>query len=413
MAVTAWSPEPAIEFKGIFVHPDHLAAMAPSPSSSISSAMTCVDFSDEDGDCSMTSLALDSPATVVGEDDCDDYFTFGSPRYSPKALPAVLSPLSSFTNQFVASPVPVAQPMSRVASSSMSRSSSKLVRTPSLYGNENANPAHFPASVPFSIFSPQPSHDAFSPAPASPAAFPASCFFASRPPSPSAGSPPARPSPYARKNSVASLKASSGGASMVRCVSSPVETQRQVVERHAALAAMTNSIDLSANQMARSRSVAAGMPLALSSSSDMARSSIGLGFGGVAMARSPKQRGTPFGEGWGAALPPREEIPSPAPLPFPYNVERTKPTPPSRLVRAYSMVNTLAVAENVASVASPVVAQNRPRRPTLLAPLTPIVPGGSPLISNDEAQAASAFEQAVARSVVSPRMKLQRGRSIC
>lgn len=419
VSVTACSPEPAIEFKGIFVHPDHLAAMAPSPSSSVSSALTCADFSDEDGDYSMTCLALDSPATVVADDDCDDdYFTFGSPKYSPRSLPA--APLHS-APEFVASPIPIAQAMSRAGSSSMSRgvAGPALVRTPSLYGNENASPSHFPASLPFSIFSPQPSHDGFfsATAPASPASFPASCFFASRPHSPSpssAGSPMTRPSPYARKNSVASVKASSGGASMVRCVSSPVETQSQVTERRAALSAMTNSIDLTANRMARSRSVAAVSSLASCSSSSSMSRSIGLGVGGIAMARSPKQRGTPYGDSWGAALPPREEAPAPAPLAFPYNVERTKPNPPTRLVRAYSMVNTVFAGDdsNAEPVASPVLGQNRPRRPTLLAPLTPIVPGGSPIINKDDL-AATAFREAVARSASSPRMLLQRGRSIC
>lgn len=426
MSVTSPTAQPAIEFKGIFVHPDHLAALAPSPSSSISSAMTCLDFSDSDGDYSMSTLALDSPATVVGEDDCDDYFTFGSPKYSPKSLPpASLSNDLTPTAELVASPVPMSasmsmgRSMSRVASSSsmMSRPSPRLVRTPSLYGNENASPAHFPASVPFSMFSPQPTYDAFSPAPPSPAAFPASCFFASRPPSPSGGvSPLTRPSPYARKNSVASLKASSGGASMVRCVSSPVETMSQVTQRRAALSAMTNSIDHSANQMARCRSVAAGMNVGVSSASmGMSRSTIGLGVGGVEMARSPKQRGTPFGDSWGAALPPREAEPSPAPLAFPYNVERTRPAPPARLVRAYSMVNTAAAnaSASLAPVASPVLGPNRPRRPTLLAPLTPIISGGSPAVRQEEVEAAAAFGQAVARSGASPRMKLQRGRSIC
>lgn len=425
MTATGWSPEPAIEFKGIFVHPDHLASMAPSPSSSISSALTCLDFSDEDldGDYNMGTLALDSPVTVVGEDDCDDYFTFGSPKYSPKTIPSMLassSTSSTPTTESVsaATRAPLAQSMSRVASSSTStsRGSPALVRTPSLYGNENAAPSHFPASLPFSMFLPQPTYDAFSPAPASPSAFPASCFFASRPPSPSAGSPPVRPSPYSRKNSVASLKASNGGESMVRCVSSPVETMSQVTQRRAALSAMTNTIDLSASQMARSRSVAAGAAVgsaSLSSSLGMTRSSIGLGVGGVQMARSPKQRGTPYGDNWGAALPPREVEPTPAPVPFPYNVERTKPAPPTRLVRAYSMVNTLTATENVAPVASPVLGQNRPRRPTLLAPLTPIIPGGSAMEAAHDAQGAAAFAQAVARTAASPRMALQRGRSIC
>lgn len=418
MTVTAYLPEPAVEFQGIFVHPDHLVGTPSSelsPASSTSSGLSysAFDFSDEDGDFSMHGLALDSPATERGvDDDCDDYFTFGSPSsvYSNKISTAssASTPLGQVTNTASSS-----AGMSRSGSSAMGRRASALSRTPSCSASiydQNTEHSHFPASLPFSTFSPQSAQAAtFSPilSCASPECFPASAFF-SRPSSPTrsrATSP--RRSPYSRKNSAASIRLVGGGASMLRSVSSPVETQREVDQRSSALSRMTSAIDASANQMARAKSVAAlplmapSAPLGNLSSSSMGRTGTGLG---VSMARGPIR--SPFGPSWGAALPPREEAAAPALVPFPYNLERTgRPAPPTRLNRSYSLVDTVAAAPQP---------QPRARRPTLLGPLTPIVPdGASPMQSSQDEAAAAAFVAAVSKTVSPPRTPLQRGRSIC
>lgn len=195
---------------------------------------------------------------------------------------------------------------------------------------------------------------------------------------------------------------------MQRAVSSPVETQRALDLRTRAMTAASDALHEQAGRVARSRSVV-GLP--------------GLGLGGVSMSRSQPSRSgassplvTPFEEGWGSALPPRE-YEAPPMIPFPYNVGVAAPNP-NRLARSHSVThieNQAPISPNIPSVHRhslptshlPASAPSTPgstamacgpRRGTLtLAPLTPIMPS-LPLMSVEESHAIDSFASAIEMS---------------
>lgn len=218
-----------------------------------------------------------------------------------------------------------------------------------------------------------------------PAAFSFSTFAAPGSNPPSRPSSPPRVHPYARR-----AASNAGGSSMQRSVSSPVETQRQLDTRRRAMSQASEALSQQAGKMSRSKSVAG-----LSTPT-------GLGFVATPMrTSSPRPSSplvTPFGDGWGAALPPREEV-APPMIPFPYNVAMP-PKSPTRLGRSHSVSGTEASTiappirapglqrhrgslPNVPIVTAAAPSSPSSRRRSLLAPLTPIIPS-SPLMAVDE-----------------------------
>jgi hypothetical protein len=219
---------------------------------------------------------------------------------------------------------------------------------------------------------------------------------------------------------------------MMRAVSSPVETQRELDQRRRAQLDANEVMHEQAAKLVRRRSIATVPGLAMGAGASMSRARGPRGSIGGEGCPSPLV--TPFGEGWGAALPQRE-FEAQAMVCFPYNVA-SPASPHSRLARSYSVTNMENVgvplcptlprsfhhrnslptshspfplpSPTIPSSASPVM--SRSRRGTL-APLTPIIPS-SPLMSVEETEAIESFRAAVTNTapVIMPG-KLKRGMS--
>ncbi|SCV68419.1 BQ2448_540 [Microbotryum intermedium] len=386
MARAASIPIPRVAegvvLKPIFVHPSHFEGSAPaspylgpstssfyasysmsSKSSETPDAETLVrvdclslDSSPPSPSSSLASLdSLDSCGSStdffaaafgrsIRSSDAESYFTLDtSPSSSNSSTPTCESPMASF------------KPASEA--SEASECSSSL-------------PTAFPASFPFATF-------------AAPASRPAT--------------PPV--------SSVLRRASAAGGSMMARSVSSPVETQRELDQRRRRQADASELMHESATKMARTRSMAA-----FGSSSMMSRAPSGFGLmpsrpgTPVAQPSCPSPLVTPFEEGWGAALPPREQA-EPATLPpFPFNHVGVNYSP-GRLNRSHSAtyvpqyrapasseISSHLSDAAIASLStssfstqqknSPLLARiptppsmTRPRRSTLgLAALTPITP---------------------------------------
>ncbi|GAA5862211.1 hypothetical protein JCM1840_001678 [Sporobolomyces johnsonii] len=340
--------------EGVFVHPDHLQCgfsddLSTSWSSSGSSSLLSYDTAEDDEEESlpmheMRGLALSCSASSQVQEEMKDYFaprpgSSSSPFYSDSTSSSLLSSQGSVKSgtSFV----------STTPTCELAGELPPFARRPSygdIYPNLSAPSASFPASFSFNTFAPSTSRPS------------------SRPPSP-------RAYPYGR---------STGGAAMARSVSSPVETQRQLEERQNTMMAATAAMDERTAKMVRSKSVAAALPTV----------------GGVAMSRSKAVSRsptaivspllTPFGEGWGAALPPRTPK-SPAMLPYPYNLAAPARSP-CRVVRANSYGgienqlsplvehrNSLPTTHTPGSPAPSSPSVSRPSRRQRLTPLTAIV----------------------------------------
>ncbi|GAA5862888.1 hypothetical protein JCM1840_002314 [Sporobolomyces johnsonii] len=295
--------------EGVFVHPDHFQSSSSddlSTSWSSSGSSSFLSYSTDDDEVEeetlpmheMQGLALGGSASSQAQEELEDYFaprpeSSSSPFYSDSTSSSLFSGQGS-----------VVSSASSVATTPTCESATKLpsfARRPSygeIYPDLTAPSTSFPASFSFNTFAPSASRPS------------------SRPPSP-------RAHPYGRPK---------GGAAMARSVSSPVETQRQLEERQNAMKAATAAMDERTAKMVRSKSVAAALPTV----------------GGVAMSRSNAVSRsptavaspllTPFGAGWGAALPPRTPK-SPAMLPYPYNLAAPARSP-CRVVRASSYSGT-------------------------------------------------------------------------
>ncbi|GAA6013630.1 hypothetical protein JCM11491_002733 [Sporobolomyces phaffii] len=342
-----------IQLQGVFVHPDHFAAFSDevsSPCSSTDSSSILSYGTDDDEHADYDMEYRDDRSAMQHLD--NDYF---APR-----------PKSSSSSFYTGSSDSTDSSIGGDSFSSLDDEEEDVATTPtpgsnyeapcfrsSSYGETYPNlvsPPVFPASFAFNTFT----------------ASPASSRPSSRPASPSR-----RAHPYAKSSSA-----------MMRSVSSPVETNRQVEARKSAMLAFTASMDERAS-MIRSKSTPNAVPTP----------------GGVQMSRSAASSRaptapflTPFEDNWGSALPPREAAPSTL-LPFPYNLA----SPPSRF--RFNRANSYAGVENhyeapradrhgsvpSISVSSPACASASPstssgmartgsaRRSSVLRPLTPIV----------------------------------------
>lgn len=221
--------------------------------------------------------------------------------------------------------------------------------------------------------------------------------------SPPLASPGAGVSSAAMAPAMSSSASCNGGASMLRSVSLPVETFKQLEMRRQHLQAVSAAV---VDQLA-------GSDQSSSSSSTMMRSTTNNSSFSHFAPRGPQPK-SPFGKDWGAALPPREHESEPM-VPFPYNL--VTPKSPPRLMRSHSTsdvnphLRSLATATTTttttddtssASSLSPSASPStsldhvsasaaasssstmpisisiapRHRRPTWISPMTPIV--GSP-----------------------------------
>ncbi|GAA6060399.1 hypothetical protein JCM10212_004652 [Sporobolomyces blumeae] len=340
--------------EGVFVHPDHLAGFADEMSSSWSSSdcSSIISYGTDDDDIAATddyesSLYRDDRSAV--QDRTDDYFaprpkSASSSFYTDSTDSSFSSFGSSEADDDDESAATTPTPGSCYKAPSFSRRPSCGDVYPDL-----TSPS-FPASFAFNTFAPTSSRSSSRPS--------------SRP------SSPIRAHPYLSNRSSA----------MARSVSSPVETQRQVEQRKSALTAFTASMDERA-RMIRSKSTPNAVPtpggIAMSRSAAASRA--------ASPSRAPFL--TPFEEGWGAKLPPREAQ-SAATLPFPYNL--ANPPARFRLNRANSYagtenhfhgapvehrnsVPTIAVSSPMSTSTSSSMPMNPSSRRARLSPLTPIV----------------------------------------
>ena len=361
----------AANFEGIYIHPSHLEG---SPDSSTTSSVLSY-MSEEDDFPAVENLALSSSS------------------FTPEALPSP-TPFWSRSNESFSS---TGSDYFSYQNSSMSSPSSSACSTPTC--SSKATPLSHSSSRPPS------SHGATSFDPSIALAAYSSRSWTTKENSgsasatlpqlasfPSPSSSYSRGNPYSRRSSSTSAVQNSG-ASMMRCVSTPVETQRQLDQRKSALSAVAAQMDEQAVKLVRSRSSVGLVELDSSEGSSRERPyaspmeaspSMGLG---LAMTRPFPLPHAPFGAGWGSALPLREEQTIPL-VPFPYNlVHRISPT---RLARSQSVTNMEdaryappSVGRNDAQsamVLSASVTMTRPRRTTLLSPMTPLFPSPSPTL---------------------------------
>ncbi|GAA5853435.1 hypothetical protein JCM8547_002456 [Rhodosporidiobolus lusitaniae] len=361
--------------RGVFIHPDHLAAgffaeelaSSPSPTSSETSSLVGYEDDEQKNEVELpterlTGLALSCGLSSGAQDEMHDYFapragsSNPSPFYSDNSLFSnPFSPFSDATSSSTAT-TPTCETAPHLSRRSSCMSTSSAMTSPSVT-----------ATFSFATFAPT---------------------FSPRAPSPS------RAHPYSRSSH-------KGGVSMTRSVSTPVETQCQLDERHRAMSVAEGAVD-QRFQMARSKSTAStptlgSCPLTVNNGSGMSRAA-GPSSGSLF---SPLLQS--FGEDWGSALPPRQ-VEQPAMHTFPYNVAGRPPVSPSRNARAYSY----AGPENVSPSSnggppSPTLTRHNRRHSRVLA-FTPIVPQTSELAS------ASSCSVEVA-SPASPRSRLQRGMS--
>ncbi|GAA6010330.1 hypothetical protein JCM10207_005177 [Rhodosporidiobolus poonsookiae] len=389
-------PRQDYALKGIFIHPDHLAAgflADESPSLSSSESSSVVDYSEDesvaeqDVDSSaaaLTGLALTCGYSSDAQEAMHDYFAprpgscNPSPFYSNSTTDSGYSELDVATPSASSSPATNPTTCDMVKSPSFSRRSSCL----SIY-SDVASPS-LPATFSFGTFAP------------------------TNPQPPRAPSP-SRSHPYARPSKT--------GAAMMRSVSSPVETQRQLEARQRAMSIAETAIDERAVKMARSKSTASS-PITGS-----------LPFGGMGMARSSKVPSRPlyspltstFGESWGSALPPREFADSELNT-FPYNVARPALSP-LRTTRAHSFAgnenlftpppsvghrNSLPTADlaagsdSLSSPSSPTLVRQARRRSRMMDfSFTPIIP--------QSPEQDSPTEMAPPLAPSTPRNRLHRG----
>ncbi|GAA5831186.1 hypothetical protein JCM3766R1_002958 [Sporobolomyces carnicolor] len=353
-----------IQLQGVFVHPDHFSSFADevsSPCSSTDSSSILSYGADDDLDEYDMRDNCYRDDRSAEQDESMDYFA-PRPKSSASSFYTGASDSTdssdggaSFSSldqeddeeEDVAT---TPTPGSSYQPPSFSRRSSDYGAT---YPDLTAPLPSFPASFAFNTFAPSP----------------ASSRPSSRPSSPSR-----RAHPYAKSSSA-----------MMRSVSSPVETNRQVEARKNAMLAFTASMDERA-KMVRSKSTP-NTPGATGCGVAMSRS--------AASSRAPVAPFlTPFEDNWGSALPPRAVETSPM-LPFPYNLA----SPPTRF--RFNRANSYAGTENhfeppkverhgsvpTISVSSPACVASTPaassspamtrsasaRRSSILRPLTPIV----------------------------------------
>ncbi|GAA6001044.1 hypothetical protein JCM5350_000979 [Sporobolomyces pararoseus] len=365
--LTSLPSEIPIQLQGVFVHPDHFSSFADeisSPCSSTdSSSILSYETDDDLKEYEMKEQIYYRDDRSAEQDESNDYFA-PRPKSSTSSFytgssdstdssdgNASFSSLDDDEEEEEEDVATTPTPGSSYQPPSFSRRSSS-----SSYGATYPDltaplPPTFPASFAFNTFAPSP----------------ASSRPSSRPSSPSR-----RAHPYAKSSSA-----------MMRSVSSPVETNRQIEARKNAMLAFNASMDERA-QMIRSKSTPNAPPTP--GPAAMSRS--------AASSRAPVAPFlTPFEDNWGSALPPREEKTTPL-LPFPYNLA----SPPSRF--RFNRANSYAGSENhfeaapkvdrhgsvpTISVSSPSTTSSltsssgmtrtasSSRRSSILRPLTPIV----------------------------------------
>lgn len=275
----SWSiPVPsAFSFEGIHIHPSHLA----SPVTSEGSGMSYMEeFDESEREQDWHALEKLNLSTSTSSIDSLDYFSPASSHEdefslhddeseSNSSTPTNCSPISQKLKDFSPSPT----------------RASPFLPTYSL--------TDYSASNSFTSVSPR-----------------------AQSPSPSVFSPYGR-----RKSSSMMSSKSSGGTSMLRSVSSPVETQYQLDQRNSRIDQVFNVMD-SEVSMVRSKSmVGGGMRIAASS-------------GPIRTGGNSKNR---FEAGWGTSLPMRDIIP-PALVPFPYNLVANSTNPHMRNIsRSHSV----------------------------------------------------------------------------
>lgn len=360
-------PASGVLVKGVFLHPDHFASLEPLQQSA------GVEFADpfpsvEDALKRVSDISLSSPSSPASSHFPESPMDYFSTRHHSDAASystAASSPASSdCSTPTTEQPYPKAPSLSRNSSFQF-------------YSTVEPASSDFPATFSFSTF-------------AAPESNP-----------PSRPASPPRAHPYARR--------AVGGSSMQRSVSSPVETQRQLDHRRRAMSLASAALSEQVGKMSRSKSVV-GLPGMATQ-----QSVSGLGFTSVTPVAPSQTRSTPFGEGWGAALPPREE-PEPQMIPFPYNVAlQSSPRASSRLSRSCSVstidnkpmhsaaglqrhrgslpVTPVLSAPGSPSL-SPSIAMTSSRRRSMLVPLTPIIPSSS-LMAVEETPSTAAFAAAV------------------
>lgn len=362
--------------QGVFIHPDHLAQgffadeCTDYSSSSGSSSLLSYDDDDELPTDGMSSLALECTFSSVQQEETRDYFAsrqvFSNPSPFTSSAP---SPKTQQQSPTLEDALPLAAPPT------VSRRSSCM----SVASDAPMSPA-MPATFSFATF-------------AAPSSRPST-----RAPS------PIRAHPYVRPT----------GADMMRSVSSPVETQRQIDERQRRMSTAEIAMDVRAIKMARSKSTAS-TPTgeAFTGGASMARSGSGKLFSPLAAT---------FGEDWGKELPPRESQAPPL-VPFPYNVARP-PVSPTRNARSHSFAgrenvymppvphrnSVHSITPPPASLGDPSSRQARRGSRLSVAPLTPILPQLAELHPIDEMTSAMQATAAYVPSTASPvRNRLQRG----
>lgn len=380
-----------VELAPVFIHPDHLAAGfciddASYSSSSSGDSASMLSYDDDDqassglSEAALEALALHGAASgSSAQDATQDYFAPRPPR------DASLTPLDgSSTLSSAASSNAWGMSACSTAATTPTGYSPSISKAPALsrgtsYASGHSPAGNVPATFSFASF-------------ASPPA-----ATASRPALPRAPSP-TRPHPYSRSVS--------SGTAMLRSVSSPVETQRQLEERQRRLLAAEDAMDTRAVKMARSKSGACtpSEPRSMTASAPMSRRPSG-------MLVSPLNE--VFGPEWGKALPPRP-VDNSAPLAFPYNVARP-PVSPLRNARSRSFAGLdhsyesdpadVDAAQHASALRS---LRPKSRLSVCLSPLTPIQPGSD----SEETPSAEGVSSAPPSAVTgSPRNRLQRGMS--
>ncbi|BGP44977.1 hypothetical protein JCM10450v2_000792 [Rhodotorula kratochvilovae] len=337
--------------EGVFIHPDHLAQgffadeMA---DSSCSETSSIVGYDDEDAPVAeLTGLALNC-GYGASQDEMGDYFaprpgsSNPSPFYSNSTTSSTASSLLDASEASSAATTPTCETAFKP---SFSRRSSVI----SVY-SDIASPS-IPATFSFSAFG----------APVT----------ASAPMTrvPSRNPSPTRSHPYTRS--------SSGGASMTRSVSSPVETQRQVEERQRRMSVAEVVMDERAVKMARSKSSASTPTLGSFPSSPA---------DGISMARtSSKPLFSPLmassSVGWGNIPAASPFLGGPRPRLAPTRsarahsfagMENYYTPPPSALAEHRHSVAHIPYTASSPSPSSPAGNRNS-RRLSRIFPLTPIL----------------------------------------
>lgn len=296
-----------LNFQGIFVHPSHL-----SPTGSFSSDSDSMSYMDED----LVSTSGDFPNILSSRSSTEDYFS------------------SSFNSTPSTSSLYNKSPSSSTSSTPTGESYSLTEST-----NMNRRIA-FPLAFSFA------NRSSFS--------------LKSGPISPCTQDIPLPSYQFP----IASVPSTSS-CPLVRSVSSPVETQRQLDQRNQMLSAVAEKMVATVEQV-RAKS-SAGLE---------SMSGRDTRFGAGTLFPS----GSGFEENWGASLPQREAVPATSNT-FPYNlvhsVSTSKPlqTRLSRSLSALTIPNPYPTPSTNRHNSLPTTVQSspsRPRRATFMTPLTPI-----------------------------------------